>query len=71
MDNMGTENRIQRIRAKLKVGDISRIAQCAGVHRVWVCYVLAGKGTSARVLQAAEQFLIERERSQTNRLKVL
>lgn len=58
-------SRLQAIQERLRRGDKKRIAELAGVHRVWVSYVLSGAGTSEPVLQAAEQLISEREK-QTN-----
>ena len=57
--------RLEGIQSKLQRGDKKLIAEIAGVHRVWVSYVLSGEGISEPVLQAAEQLIHERE-SQTN-----
>lgn len=54
------ENRLDAIRKHLKRGDKKRIAELAGVHRVWVSLVIAGSGTSEPVLQIAEQVIAKR-----------
>lgn len=59
------KRRLNAIRVRLKRGDKKRIAELAGVHRVWVSYVLSGEGVSEPVLQTAEQLINEREQ-QTN-----
>lgn len=62
---MSTENkekRLNAIRSGLQRGDKARIAKLAGVHWVWVSYVIGGKGTSERVLTIAERVIAERAR---------
>lgn len=68
MEDLGTAaktdpdyKRREAILSKLKRGDKKLIAELAGVHRVWVSYVLAGEGVSEPVLQAAERLISERE----------
>ncbi|MDR0510894.1 MAG: hypothetical protein LBH06_07370 [Rikenellaceae bacterium] len=53
--------RLAIINAGLKRGDKKRIAEITEVHRVWVTYVLMGKGISERVLRAAEALIAERK----------
>lgn len=63
---MSTENREKRleaIRKGLKRGDQRRIASLAGVHPVWVSYVITGRGVSERVLTIAEGVIAERNRN--------
>ena len=60
---MSTENREKRleaIRNGLRRGDKKHIARLAGVHPVWVSYVIMGRGVSERVLTIAEQIIAER-----------
>lgn len=65
MNTQSKECRLEAIRTHLKRGDKKRIAELAGVHRVWVSYVIEGRGVSEPVLRAAEQIIAEREK-QTN-----
>lgn len=55
--------RLLRIRKSLLRGDIMRIADRAGVSRVWVSYVLHGKDTSEPVLRSAEALISERKQN--------
>lgn len=55
------ETRLQGIRERLIRGDKKRIAELAGVHRVWVSYVIEGRGTSEPVLKAAEELIRQRD----------
>ena len=60
---MSTENREKRleaIRNGLRRGDKKHIARLAGVHPVWVSYVIMGRGVSERVLTIAERVITER-----------
>ena len=61
MDNnqttKSTNERLTYIQKCLKVGDKTQIAREMGVTRVWVSYVLNGRGTSEPVLQAAENLI--------------
>lgn len=61
MTTLMQEKRLKAIRAALKRGDKQRIAQRAQVSWVWVSYVIAGKGTSERILQIAEELIRERK----------
>jgi hypothetical protein len=59
-----TDSEIRRLNAicsKLHRGDKKRIAELAGVHPVWVSYVLSGEGVSEPVLKVAEHLIRERE----------
>ena len=58
--------RTDRIRLRLKRGDIKRIAAERGVHPVWVSQVIRGEGVSDPVLQVAERLISERERQTIN-----
>ena len=53
--------RCERILAQLRMGDISKIARRMGVTRIWVSYVLHGKGVSEPVLRTAEALLAKRK----------
>ncbi|WP_297412453.1 hypothetical protein [uncultured Alistipes sp.] len=53
------EKRLKEINKGLKRGDKRRIAERAEVSWVWVSYVLAGRGTSERILQIAESMIRE------------
>lgn len=60
---MSTENREKRleaIRNGLRRGDKKHIARLAGVHPVWVSYVIMGRGVSERVLTIAEDIIAKR-----------
>lgn len=62
---MSTENREKRleaIRNGLRRGDKKQIAVLAGVHPVWVSYVIMGRGVSERVLTIAERVVAENAR---------
>lgn len=60
MNAIERENRLAAIRMHLKRGDKKRIAELAGVHRVWVSLVIKGLGVSEPVLQVAERVIAER-----------
>ena len=54
---MSTENREKRleaIRNGLRRGDKKHIARLAGVHPVWVSYVIMGRGVSDRRTEPAK-----------------
>lgn len=61
---IATESRRIDIRNNLKRGDIARIAQRMGVTRVWVSFVLNGRGVSEPVLTMAETLINERNQNQ-------
>ncbi len=60
MNAENRENRLDSIRRHLRRGDKKRIAELAGVHRVWVSLVIKGQGVSERVLTIAEEVIAER-----------
>lgn len=60
------EKRLADIRSKLQRGDKIRIAKYAGVHPVWVSYVINGKGVSERVMSIAEHLIADRENNNLN-----
>lgn len=62
MNAENREKRLEAIRNGLRRGDKRRIAVLAGVHPVWVSYVIMGRGVSERVLTIAEQIIAERDR---------
>lgn len=61
------EKRLKAIREGLERGDKQRIARLAEVSWVWVSYVIAGKGTSERILQIAEALIRERKQRKQRR----
>lgn len=60
MTQKNREKRLEAIRNGLRRGDKKQIAVLAGVHPVWVSYVIKGRGVSERVLTIAEQIIAER-----------
>lgn len=60
MNTENREKRLEAVRNGLRRGDKRRIAALAGVHPVWVSYVIKGRGVSERVLTIAEQIIAER-----------
>ena len=67
MNNKIEVTRAERIRLRLKRGDVKKIAAEMGVHPVWVSQVIRGEGVSEPVLVAAERLIGERERQTINR----
>lgn len=51
---------MEAIRNGLRRGDKKHIARLAGVHPVWVSYVIMGRGVSERVLTIAEDIIAKR-----------
>ncbi|WP_419526422.1 hypothetical protein, partial [Alistipes putredinis] len=60
MNTENREKRLEAIRNGLRRGDGRRIAILAGVHPVWVSYVINGRGVSERVLTIAEDIIAKR-----------
>lgn len=60
MNTENREKRLEAVRNGLRRGDKRRIAALAGVHPVWVSYVIKGRGVSERVLTIAERIIAER-----------
>lgn len=58
MNTENREKRLEAIRNGLRRGE--RIAILAGVHPVWVSYVINGRGVSERVLTIAEDIIAKR-----------
>ena len=54
------EKRLEAVRNGLRRGDKKHIARLAGVHPVWVSYVIMGRGVSERVLTIAEDIIAKR-----------
>ena len=62
MNTESQEKRLEAIRSGLKRGDKKLIAALAGVHPVWVSYVIMGRGTSERILTIAERVIDDRNK---------
>ena len=60
MNAENREKRLEAIRNGLRRGDGRRIAILAGVHPVWVSYVINGRGVSERIFTIAQQIIAER-----------
>lgn len=63
MNAENREKRLEAIRNGLRRGDKKQIAVMAGVHPVWVSYVIKGRGVSERVLSIAEKVVAENARN--------
>jgi len=56
------ESRLQAIREGLSRGDVKKIADRQNVSREWASKVIHGHGVSEPLLQAAEAFIMEKDK---------